>query len=179
VAAASLAWANRRPGELQTNHLPTRSDRATTDSRASSDYETPTEAPALTRQLFPDVHHDPPPVPTPEPPGATARTTTNEQDYYVLHQQNPYQFPPVPAENHSSFAPAPPLPQEQLHEIPRKPVGSSVAGGDGVAQEHEHLTALPALPGQSQSHDVPVKRDSDRYTFYTEGTDDDYPYHAR
>ena len=93
---------------------------------------------------------------TPEP---LARTNT-EQDFYILHQQNPYQLPAVPGSSAVVY-----------HEknIPRKPVGilKNMLNND---RDGERMTALPALAGQ---------RDSEHYTFYDENGDDDYPFHAR
>ncbi len=151
VTAATLAWGRGSPQNSSAQRIPAYVENSVTESQGSSVYETPFEAPPS------------PPLPLPTHIGQQGTRTepspqTNTgQDYYIMHQQNPYQFPRVPV--NSTMA-------RNESQIPRKPVGilkNRLNNGDD-----ERMTALPRL-----------QRDSEQYTFYDEHGDGEYPYHAR
>ncbi|KAJ9614213.1 Cell wall integrity and stress response component 4 [Cladophialophora chaetospira] len=154
-AAAALAWGREQPNDSSVARVPAHVEPSVTESQASSVYEAAFETPQPQQMSSPT--HDGQQGTRPEPP---ARTNT-EQDFYILHQQNPYQFPPDPGSAARAY-----------HEknIPRKPVGILKNRLNNNRDEEERMTALPRLAGQ---------RDSDQYTFYDENGDDDYPFHAR
>lgn len=156
VAAAALAWGREHSRDSPAQQGPAHVEDSVTESQGSSVYETPYEAPQPQEMSSPT--HIGQHSTIPEPPPAR---TNPAQDLYILHQQNPYQFPAVPGSSAAAH-----------HEknIPRKPVGI-LKNGRNNGRDGERITALPALAGQ---------RDSEQYTFYNEhGDDDDYPFHAR
>ena len=156
MAAAALAWAREHPDDSSAQRVPAHVENSVSVSQASSVYETPFEAPQPQQMSSPILIGQQGARPEPS-------TRTNaEQDFHILHQQTPYQFPTVPESS-----------AEAQHEkkIPRKPVGilKNRLNND---EDHERMVALPALAGQ---------RGSEKYTFYDENGDDDrdYPFHAR
>ena len=154
MAAAALAWGREHRRDSSAQRVPAHVENSVSESQASSVYETPFEAPQP-QQMSSPTHIGQQGT----RPGPPARTNT-EQDFYILHQQNPYQFPTVSGSSAVAH-----------HEknIPRKPVGilKNRLHND---RDGERMTALPAFGGQ---------RDSEQHTFYDENGDDDYPFHAR
>jgi hypothetical protein len=96
MAAAALAWGREHPHDPSA-HRVAANENSITESQASSVYETPYEA-SLQQQMFSDP----------------AVRTSNEQDYYILQPENPYQPQTVPGSSGLG---------QQEKKIPRKPVG--------------------------------------------------------
>lgn len=159
MAAAALAWGREHPHDSPNQRSPAQPEHSVTDSQASSVYETPYEA--LPSQQTYSTSHNRQQYTPPEP--AQARTST-EQDFYISHQQSPYHFPTPPAGNS-------PVTAHHERSIPRKPVGILK---NKISNERQRETGMAAAPVRRTG-----QRDSDKYTFYDEQADDDYPYHAR
>ena len=157
-SAAALASARNSPAQRGTGHV----ENSTSGSQASSVYETPYEALPQPQHMAPLTHNGKQGMKI-EPP---ARTTA-EQDFYIKHQEDAYQFPIVPGNGNGNGNSAVAAPREK--SIPRKPVGI-LKNGHNHGTGGQQPIVVPGHAGQ---------RESEHYTFYDDRGDEDYPYHAR